>query len=530
MPDELEQRIQRALRDDVADLPMTIVPSMVEERLDRTVASGINLPLAGGAIAAALMLAVVASAWLPGRQPASTPGGSAAPPTAVAPGIANCPLAQPGPAPAEIGEQLFGSGRAWGNDDLWVGGLGDGGVIDARPVFVADDGSIGWKLGWWRGVSGTLEISGRRQDADAPPLEASVPEGYGSTGFQAAGVSFPTEGCWEVTGRVGDAQLTFVTYVIDLQAEMDALFSDTKACKVTLASVELGMTYPATWFAVEPSADQPGCGRFSAEPIKTAPTISGLEGTGIVLGAVGGPEGPRLRSEAELNRQHRRVADLQAMRVEVLDSETGVRSLTYWIAAGPDAEGGPTIVAATYSVGVGSYALNKAVLDRRWSSRRPRHRRQVLLPRRRHRLPRQPAWSRPRCRPLPNSPSEQSCPRAATRSSNERPRATSTMPRRPPASWQPTRRGSLRSSSASHSLSREEAPPPCSGYLVRNRSRSSTTRRRIRWELTDGRGRCVAPSARWLRIPTAFRSSSATGAMIRFCCPTDHIRGRLGRQ
>ena len=42
---------------------------------------------------------------------------------------------------------MFGSGSAWGNADLWVGGLGDGGVIDARPVFVADDGSIGWKLG-----------------------------------------------------------------------------------------------------------------------------------------------------------------------------------------------------------------------------------------------------------------------------------------------------------------------------------------------------------------------------------------------
>jgi hypothetical protein len=41
-----------------------------------------------------------------------------------------------------------------------------------------------------------------------------VPDGYGATGFQASAVSYPTEGCWEVTGRVGDASLTFVTLVL----------------------------------------------------------------------------------------------------------------------------------------------------------------------------------------------------------------------------------------------------------------------------------------------------------------------------
>ena len=362
MPDELEERIQRALRADVADLPMAIAPSMVEERMDRKVRSGIGVPLLGGAVAAALMLIFVGTLWPPGSLP-STPGGSASPTASVAPGIVNCPTTQPGPVPADIGDQLFGSGSAYGNDDLWVGGLGDGGVIDARPVFVAEDGSIGWKLGWWRDVSGTLVITGRRLDADAPPLEASVPDGYGSTGFQASGLNFPTDGCWEVTGRVGDAQLTFVTYAIDLQAEMDSLFSDTQTCEVSRLGVDIEVTYPATWFASEPTADQPGCGRFSSEPIE-AEASSSLDGAGILLGAVGGPEGPRLPSEEELNRQHRRVADLPAMRVEIVDSDTGVRRLTYWISAGPDAEGGPTIVAATSSDAAGSYVLNKAVLDR----------------------------------------------------------------------------------------------------------------------------------------------------------------------
>jgi hypothetical protein len=56
------------------------------------------------------------------------------------------------------------------------------------------------KFWWWRGVDGELEITGRRLDANAPPMSASIPDGYGETGFQASALIFPTEGCWEVTG------------------------------------------------------------------------------------------------------------------------------------------------------------------------------------------------------------------------------------------------------------------------------------------------------------------------------------------
>ncbi len=126
----------------------------------------------------------------------------------------SCAVTKPGNAPEDIGDRLFGSSAAFGNNFLWVGGLGEGGVILADSRFVESDGSIGWKLGWWRIASGTLTIAGRRLDAPGPPLRASVPDGYGPNGFQASGVSFPTEGCWEVTGTVGDAELTFVTFVL----------------------------------------------------------------------------------------------------------------------------------------------------------------------------------------------------------------------------------------------------------------------------------------------------------------------------
>lgn len=47
----------------------------------------------------------------------------------------------------------------------------------------------------------------------APSLSGQGSDGYGTIGFRASGVSFPTEGCWEVTGRVGESALTFVLFV-----------------------------------------------------------------------------------------------------------------------------------------------------------------------------------------------------------------------------------------------------------------------------------------------------------------------------
>jgi len=126
---------------------------------------------------------------------------------------ATCARTAPGAAPEEFRDRLFGSSAAYGNGSLWVGGLGEAGVILAEPRSVEPDGSIGWKLGWWRIDPGRLSISGHRLDAAAPPLRAEVSEDYGDQGFVPSGVHFPSEGCWEVTGTVGDATLTFVAFV-----------------------------------------------------------------------------------------------------------------------------------------------------------------------------------------------------------------------------------------------------------------------------------------------------------------------------
>lgn len=118
----------------------------------------------------------------------------------------------------------LGTGGNHGNGELFVGIPGGGlfpygpredhysGVMLLRG-FLEGDGSVVGRDAWWREVPGALEVEGRRLDAEAPPLEATVPDGYGETGLQMVGLRFPTPGCWEITGRVGDASLTYVTLV-----------------------------------------------------------------------------------------------------------------------------------------------------------------------------------------------------------------------------------------------------------------------------------------------------------------------------
>ncbi len=128
----------------------------------------------------------------------------------------SCPVTLPRPwvpPPGVPQRALFGSDQAFGNGRLWVGGLWPSGVIKAGPQFINKDGSVGMKFGWWQNVRGDLRITGRRLDAHAPQLRAEVDQ-YAMTGFQASGVTFPTGGCWQVTGKVGTATLTFVTIVI----------------------------------------------------------------------------------------------------------------------------------------------------------------------------------------------------------------------------------------------------------------------------------------------------------------------------
>jgi hypothetical protein len=70
----------------------------------------------------------------------------------------------------------------------------------------------GIKAGWFRPEGAELEITGQRLDGEAPALEANVPCCY-PTRFQATGLYFPTEGCWEVTAKAENSILSFIVRV-----------------------------------------------------------------------------------------------------------------------------------------------------------------------------------------------------------------------------------------------------------------------------------------------------------------------------
>lgn len=76
------------------------------------------------------------------------------------------------------------------------------------------DGSInGMKWKWWPFEPRTLTIEGHWLDIDHAPLLANIPDGYGSVGLRPVSLIFPSEGCTEITGHLGDHSLTFVTCV-----------------------------------------------------------------------------------------------------------------------------------------------------------------------------------------------------------------------------------------------------------------------------------------------------------------------------
>ncbi len=125
----------------------------------------------------------------------------------------DCPVTRPDPGvapPADV--DAAPPGILYGNNALWVG-LPPGG----EAVLLRRGGVLGRKFMWWRLVPGQLSIAARRIDAPAPAGRGIVPTGYGDSGFQASGIEFPTEGCWEVTGSIRDKRLTFVIRVREKQ-------------------------------------------------------------------------------------------------------------------------------------------------------------------------------------------------------------------------------------------------------------------------------------------------------------------------
>lgn len=136
----------------------------------------------------------------------------------------DCPVTKLGgmtfEAPQPYSSEAPWKGFFWhGSRDLWTALRTDGvwaGLPDNPEGFTQ-------KIFWWSDKfvlkdenEPALVVSGRRLDAEAPPLKF-----YGATNAFAGdigeamltGVDFPTLGCWEVTGRYKGAELTFMVWI-----------------------------------------------------------------------------------------------------------------------------------------------------------------------------------------------------------------------------------------------------------------------------------------------------------------------------
>jgi outer membrane murein-binding lipoprotein Lpp len=117
-----------------------------------------------------------------------------------------CPL-----SPASAGKPAGVNGTGWfGSDPLWVE-LQPSSVLVIRP---GADGSLETKFPWWLTAAGRLSVEGKRLDGVSPPLTAIIAPGYGGVGIQPTRLHFPAPGCWQITGRVGNTSLIFVTLAL----------------------------------------------------------------------------------------------------------------------------------------------------------------------------------------------------------------------------------------------------------------------------------------------------------------------------
>jgi hypothetical protein len=121
-----------------------------------------------------------------------------------------CPVTTPNqiaPAGASKSEVWYGNSRL--AIALWTKG-----VVVPSDGNRLKDGALDVKYGWWRGMDGTVVVRGRRLDATSPGFTTEGLDGYGERGFQPSGIAYPTPGCWEITGSVGDASLTVTQLVV----------------------------------------------------------------------------------------------------------------------------------------------------------------------------------------------------------------------------------------------------------------------------------------------------------------------------
>lgn len=138
-----------------------------------------------------------------------------APPSCPVTTLQDPPFIPPSPYDA-----LGFEGDFWyGSNSLWTAVREDG-IWEGLPH---NPSGYTEKVFWWReGYVWTEEpepdliVTGERLDAPAPALIASKGTNAYASDIGSAmlvGVDFPTLGCWKITGKYADAELSFVVWV-----------------------------------------------------------------------------------------------------------------------------------------------------------------------------------------------------------------------------------------------------------------------------------------------------------------------------
>jgi Sel1 repeat len=137
--------------------------------------------------------------------------------------LVNKASGQPFIPPSPYPKSPSPGGFWFGTDRLWIAPPSDG--IWRLGPWNAIDPTFRQKMGWWRQgydahaePNPKLKVTGKLLNGSfpLPPVAVDVGNVTGSTpekNYMMVGLDFPGAGCWEITGRYEDDELTFVVWV-----------------------------------------------------------------------------------------------------------------------------------------------------------------------------------------------------------------------------------------------------------------------------------------------------------------------------
>jgi hypothetical protein len=133
-----------------------------------------------------------------------------------------CPMTLPGESRPPARMDPFGPEESVHYaDSIWQSIPNDG-MLALGPEAEIGFGTLqGWRtttVTWMRadGVEGWVIVSGERLDAKSdlsPRTPLSPQRQYVQRGYVLTGIAFPSEGCWRLTGTVGEHEISWVVDV-----------------------------------------------------------------------------------------------------------------------------------------------------------------------------------------------------------------------------------------------------------------------------------------------------------------------------